>query len=1206
MIPRLVLGLAFWLGLSSLVLAAEPAGTGLQDCLGRAVQAWGREVQAGRGSRGAWEERLSGRASEALEAARRDGDGLGAALLEATLLLEGQPGRGADLARVAGALEGRVEPLLLAWLRFHAGMDLLGSGRIAEGRAQLEESVALFRQGGNPEDLGEALKQAAGAQLLAGRALEASRTYAEAADLARARGRTAEEAVLVGMRARALADLGQLAEAVRLYRESLPVLEKAGQEQRALAGHSDLGTVLMRQGRYAEAEVEMDAALRYFEAAGPPELALAARINRAGLDLERGFFAEAEARLRSCLSGALDPNQEAAVRSDLAQVLVQQGRYPEAQRALEELIRFNAERGAELSAVAARSALGSLFRQQKRLAEAERVWTGCLEARRRLGNPLGEAGELANLGNLRLNQGRPAEAEEFFRQALALCEALGAQAAAASARQNLSGALMARGRCEEALEALEQARAGFERLGHRSGWCAAIFKTAVLKLSLGQRREALRLLEQVEEIDRRDGLQRALVDLEHLRAWLEEDADPQAAEARLARVAEGLEALGIPGEAAGVRAELANLALGRGETRKAAALARRALEAWKGQDLPLERLGATLVLAWAAAAEGNLDQAAGELRAVREEARLRGVLGVEALAAGSLARVELLAGRPSLAREAASLAEAAGAAIQKDRFYAGGEQAAVSELYPFHGTVVQIERALGRPDRALEALERGRGRLLEVARLRTLQAATTPQARALLERLQLAQVAVLGARDALSRAAPSQRTALEAELDRASAERDRLEVALSQLTRTWDQLRDPSAASVRGALPEGTALLEYAFLDEGLQVFLVTREGISWSMLLPAPAPAGPAERFLAPLLEARTRRCAEALGAERLVARIREGTPEEAQGEARRLWEVLLAPLEGRLQGVNHLLVIPDRELHFLPFEALQDRQGRWLLERFTVTYLNTARELFPPPAPGPSGAGPPLVVGGPLYSLPGQQDPVREEILRLGGPWAALAGARREAEAVAHREGVPARTGQEASEAAFKGQAPGARALHLATHGFVGAVPLGAGTARIVTRSPQDVLGDCGLVLAGANGGGEGREDGILTALEVLGLDLGRADLVVLSACDTGRGQVNASEGVYGLKRSFLAAGARQVVFSLWPVSDRGTLALMSRFYEHLGRGLGPSEALRAARLELLRGDPILLEEGLAEEPEEFQGPFYWAPFAVVGWPSPCGRDR
>jgi CHAT domain-containing protein len=114
-----------------------------------------------------------------------------------------------------------------------------------------------------------------------------------------------------------------------------------------------------------------------------------------------------------------------------------------------------------------------------------------------------------------------------------------------------------------------------------------------------------------------------------------------------------------------------------------------------------------------------------------------------------------------------------------------------------------------------------------------------------------------------------------------------------------------------------------------------------------------------------------------------------------------------------------------------------------------------------------------------------------------------------------------------------------------------------------------------------GGGANDGFLTMQEVTHLKL-NADLVVLSACQTGRGEVVPGEGVMGLTRAFLYAGSRGVVCSLWSVDDERTASLMKAMYAELKKGKGSSEALALARRKLI-----------AEE----QAPFYWAPFILVG---------
>ncbi len=128
-------------------------------------------------------------------------------------------------------------------------------------------------------------------------------------------------------------------------------------------------------------------------------------------------------------------------------------------------------------------------------------------------------------------------------------------------------------------------------------------------------------------------------------------------------------------------------------------------------------------------------------------------------------------------------------------------------------------------------------------------------------------------------------------------------------------------------------------------------------------------------------------------------------------------------------------------------------------------------------------------------------------------------------------------------------------------------------------------GLAFAGANlRQHRDTDDGILTALEASGLNLWGTKLVVLSACDTGVGEVRNGEGVYGLRRSFFLAGAESLVMSLWPASDYTTRELMTGYYRNLKAGLGRGEALRQVQLDMLKRNPKL-------------HPFYWANFIQSG---------
>lgn len=173
----------------------------------------------------------------------------------------------------------------------------------------------------------------------------------------------------------------------------------------------------------------------------------------------------------------------------------------------------------------------------------------------------------------------------------------------------------------------------------------------------------------------------------------------------------------------------------------------------------------------------------------------------------------------------------------------------------------------------------------------------------------------------------------------------------------------------------------------------------------------------------------------------------------------------------------------------------------------------------------------------------------------------------------------------------------LHIATHGFflsdleqvAPRTPEFGSMDGLTARTPATPLQKnpplcSGLALAGYNLRKSGSEDGVLTALEVANLRLRGTELVVLSACETGVGEVGNGEGVYGLRRAFVIAGARSSVFSLWRVNDEATKDLMVKYYQRLQQGMGRTEALRQTQLEMLRSP-------------EYQHPYYWAAFLPAG---------
>lgn len=335
---------------------------------------------------------------------------------------------------------------------------------------------------------------------------------------------------------------------------------------------------------------------------------------------------------------------------------------------------------------------------------------------------------------------------------------------------------------------------------------------------------------------------------------------------------------------------------------------------------------------------------------------------------------------------------------------------------------------------------------------------------------------------------------------------------------------------------------------------------------------------------------------------RRRVGTPAQAPAAARHAAEVralVWDPLEQALGGRTRVRVVPDGSLNSVPFGALPADDGSFLVERYEISYLDSALALLQPArAQKPRGH---LVVGGVAYdegqalAVAGSDAPptLRSQGLRGVEDFGYLANTATEADAVAAalgrgRERVLQLGGADATEGQVRAAAPGKRSIHLATHGFFATGEEGVALEG-GARNPMLLSG---IVLAGVNdrSATRGDDDGVLTAEEVVSLDLRGTELVTLSACETGLGEVADGEGVMGLRRAFALAGAEALVISLWQVPDAETRELMTGFYEDLAarKASDPSDALRQAQLALI----ARLRAETGEAP-----PFYWAAFVVSG---------
>ena len=334
---------------------------------------------------------------------------------------------------------------------------------------------------------------------------------------------------------------------------------------------------------------------------------------------------------------------------------------------------------------------------------------------------------------------------------------------------------------------------------------------------------------------------------------------------------------------------------------------------------------------------------------------------------------------------------------------------------------------------------------------------------------------------------------------------------------------------------------------------------------------------------------------------------------------QLLIEPLKSATAGSKTWFVSPDGELNRLPFAALPAPKGQgYLTEAVDLRLLTTGRELLDLQQPNPKAQSAALVVADPAYGqisrraaspavgtkqqTPSGDGQTRSADLSDQLTWAPLPATAQEGESIKAITGGSLLVQEQATADAIK-QTPAPRLLHLATHAFYlpnqakqqpepGDGLLGqasiSGVVRRTNLQGESPLLRSGIALAGANQpGANPNDDGYLTALEVAQLAWEGTDLVVISACESGLGDLQVGEGVYGLKRAIAVAGARSSLLSLWKVDDVATKVFMESFYGRLKQGQGRAEALANTQKEF-RESP---------DRSEYRRPYYWAAFQLSG---------
>jgi CHAT domain-containing protein len=516
---------------------------------------------------------------------------------------------------------------------------------------------------------------------------------------------------------------------------------------------------------------------------------------------------------------------------------------------------------------------------------------------------------------------------------------------------------------------------------------------------------------------------------------------------------------------------------------------------------------------------------------------------------------------------------------ERRRFIAGGAR---DEQRSFEGQIspyremVKLLVAGNRLSEALSFAERAKGRvLLDVlqqgrgALNKSMTAAEQARERKLLNALASLNAQLTGMRQQQN--PDAQRiNELEKRLQQSRLEYEAFETSLYaahpelKLKRGDARVITPAQA---GELlrDDKTAVIEFVVTDERTYLFVLTRgERAGRPEVDLKVYPVGIKRRELTTRVESFRRALAE-----RDPAFV---------GPARRLYELLLAPATAQLRARDRLIIVPDDALWELPFQALQPSSNRYLLEEVALFYAPSLSVLYEMGKQrgqegGPRSSATLLAFGNPSF---GEAAAERTKVaLRGGARPLPLPDAEKEVKLLAEIYGQKMSrvyTGAEAREGRAKSEAGDFRILHFATHGVLN------------NSSPMYSH------LLMSQGGSGGEEDGLLEAWEIMKLEL-KADLVVLSACETARGRVGAGEGMIGLTWALFVAGSPATLVSQWKVDSLATKELMLDFHRNLRANIGnprsrfvKAEALRQAALKMMRSP-------------DHGHPFNWASFVIIG---------
>ena len=850
-----------------------------------------------------------------------------------------------------------------------------------------------------------------------------------------------------------------------------------------------------------------------------------------------------------------------------------QGNYPEALARFRLGLNIAEQIGDKVGFVRILNNVGIVHSRQGNYVQALEHYQKCLEIIQALGNKTNTAGPLHNIGNIHLYQGNFAQALEYFQKSLAVTEALGNKEGIAATLNSIGNVYILQGNYAQALEYLQKGLTIREALGDKTEISTSLKSIGLLHLKQGNYAQALehfqKSLALSEDLSNKPGIASLLNSIGSV--YFKQGKDTQALE-HIKRSLAICEALG---NKAGVSYALANIGtiyLIQGNYVQALEHFQKSLEVQQALGDKGGVSGTLVAIGDVYYEQGNYAQALEYFQKglAMSEAGDKTELSLTLTRVGETYRAldQLTPARKAFEEAIATIetlrAQVVGGEQQQQHFFE-------KSLDPYHGMIEllvnqqQFSAALTYAERAkarvlLDVLHSGR---LDVTKAMT--AAEQDQERGFNNQL-VSLNTQISRENQRAQPDPARLNDLKAQLQKARLDYEAFQTSLyaahPELKAQRGEVESLTPDQARALLPDSrSALLEYVVTDERAYLFALTVNA------------AGTTELKVYPLAIKEK----ELAGR---VARFREtlasGSPGFRQ-PASELYDLLLKPAAAQLQGRTALVIVPDGALWELPFQTLQPGPNRYLIEDAAIAYapsLTALREMnkLRDRKKDAASSATLLAFGNPAL---GQPSISRAKAVLMDEKLDPLPEAERQVNSIKQIYGAAKSKvyiGAEASEERAKAEAGSYSILHFATHGILNdSSPMYS--QLLLAQSEVDT-----------------NEDGLLEAWEIMKLNL-HADLVVLSACETGRGRVGGGEGMIGLSWAFFVAGSPTSILSQWKVDSASTTELMVEFHRQLKAQIAnpadrfsAARALREAELKLLRS-------------ERYRHPFYWAGFVVTG---------